>query len=40
MQLHDTNPQISFVELVWDIPSQGAELPALLNQSMEETQTK
>ena len=40
LQLPDTDPQVSLVVLVRDVPAQGTKLAPLLHQSMEETQPK
>ena len=34
------DPEITFIELIGNVPTQGAKLPSLLHQSMEETETK
>lgn len=39
LQLHDADPQIGFVELVRDVPSQGSELASLLDGGVEKAQT-
>ena len=38
VQLLGADSQISFVELVRNIPSEGSKLPSLLDQSVEETE--
>lgn len=37
MLLH-ANPEVGFVELVWNVPPQSPKLPPLLNNGMEKTQ--
>lgn len=39
MELHHADPQIGLVELVADVPANGAELAALLDQRVEEAES-
>lgn len=40
LQLPHANSKVSLVELVGDVPSEGAKLPPLLHKGMEEAQTE
>jgi len=40
LQLPDADPKVCFVELIGNVPTQGAKVPSLLDQPMEEAQPK
>ena len=40
LQLLHANSKVSLIELVGDVPSEGAKLPPLLHKGMEEAQTE
>ena len=40
LQLSYADTQVCLVELIGDVPTQGAELPPLLDQGVEETQSE
>lgn len=39
-ELLDADSEVGLIELIGDIPSEGSKVPPLLNQRMEETETK
>ena len=38
--LSHADPEVTLIELIWNVPAEGPKLPPLLHQSMEETEPK
>lgn len=39
VKLSNTNPQVSFIELIWNVPAQWTESSSFLDDGMEKAQT-